>query len=93
MVREHRRYVDRMEKISKDACEQLRSAGIPCNGMFTYRGLAEFIQIGKRGNITIEGKEGRESFEYFHCYVPRKYIKKIGMVMKNLGIERYAPEY
>jgi hypothetical protein len=78
---------EKMERIAKNAYEQFRSAGIPCEDPFCYRGLAEFIRVG-RGSMTIE--ENDKKFEYFYNRIPKKYAKKVESIMKNLGVEKYV---
>jgi len=79
-----------MENIAKTAYEQLKSAGIPCESPFFYRGLEEWIQVGKNGLISIKEKKDDKKFEYLSVYIPKKYVKTIDEIMKNLGIERYV---
>ena len=79
-----------MENIAKTAYEQLKSVGIPCESPFFYHGLAEWIRVGKNGLISIEEKKDDKKFEYLPVYIPKRYIKTIERIMKNLGIERYV---
>lgn len=84
-----RLYCEKMEKIAKNAFEQFRLADIPCDDPFCYHGLAEFIRIG-RGTMSIEEKENGKKFEYSYNSIPKRYVKKIESIMKNLGIEKYV---
>lgn len=78
----------RMEKMAKKAYERLRSAGVSCESPYLYRGLAEWINVGKNGMISISEKEEKK-FEYFCISVHKKYVKPIESVMKDLGVEEY----
>ncbi len=80
---------EKMEKIAKSAYEQFRLTGIPCEDPFCYRGLAEFIQIG-RGSMTIGEKENSKELQYFYNRIPKKHVKKVESIMKNLGVEKYV---
>jgi hypothetical protein len=77
-----------MKKIAKASYERLRSAGVPCERPFFYRGLAEWINVGKNGMISISEKEDKK-LEYFCISVHKKYVKPIECIMKDLGIEEY----
>lgn len=78
----------KMENMAKAAYERLRSAGIPCESPYFYRGASEWFKIGD-GTLYVNEEENFKKYKYLCISVDKQYVNPIKSVMKELGIEEY----